>query len=319
MKSLGRGSSRPGGREDSAGRVGRGVLEIMAAANIYTTQKYGPDRVDRVLAHPGHVDAQLRRRLALPPADGRGEPQLLRLVLRSPAVLTGSLGRADRRVPESASWYEAKYIVVMGSNLNMTRTPDVHFAAEARHNGTKLVVFSPDLSQVSRYADWWIPAHAGQDGAFWMAANHVILKEFHADRQVPYFTGLPEALLRLSVPRDARRRAPMDGSRRACFVPAIWMVRVGRGERRFQVPRSRRSRSGELKLPQGNVWDSVGMKRAGKWNLDLEGRPWTTRRSSRCSRCWIDSDEVLQVVFSDFAAEMPAEPRRAGSLASRRP
>ena len=47
--------------------------------------------------------------------------------------------------------------------------------------------FPPDFSQVSKYADWWIPANAGQDGALWMAVNHVLLKEFHADRQVPYF------------------------------------------------------------------------------------------------------------------------------------
>ena len=65
----------------------------------------------------------------------------------------------------------------MGANLGMTRTPDVHFFSEARHNGTKTVVFSPDFSMVSKYADQWVPVHAGQDGAFWMAVTHVILKE----------------------------------------------------------------------------------------------------------------------------------------------
>ncbi len=53
----------------------------------------------------------------------------------------------------------------MGSNLNMTRTPDVHYVAEARNHGAKFVVLSPDFSQVSRYADWWIPIHAGMDVA----------------------------------------------------------------------------------------------------------------------------------------------------------
>jgi nitrate reductase alpha subunit len=46
-------------------------------------------------------------------------------------------------------------------------------------------VLSPDFSQVSKYADWWILVAPGLDGAFWMAVNHVILKEFHVDRQVP--------------------------------------------------------------------------------------------------------------------------------------
>ncbi len=75
----------------------------------------------------------------------------------------------------------------------MTRTPDVHFVAEARNNGTKLVVCSPDFSQVAKYADWWLPINAGQDGAFWMAVNHVILKEFHVDRESPLFHRLPQA------------------------------------------------------------------------------------------------------------------------------
>ncbi|MCP3678464.1 MAG: molybdopterin-dependent oxidoreductase, partial [Deltaproteobacteria bacterium] len=36
-------------------------------------------------------------------------------------------------------------------------------------------------------ADLWIPVKTGSDGAFWMAVNHVICKEFFVDRQVPYF------------------------------------------------------------------------------------------------------------------------------------
>ncbi|MBL4774959.1 MAG: molybdopterin-dependent oxidoreductase, partial [Mariprofundus sp.] len=54
-------------------------------------------------------------------------------------------------VNESADWFNAKFLAVVGSNLNMTRTPDVHFAAEARQNGTKMVVFAPDFNQVAKY------------------------------------------------------------------------------------------------------------------------------------------------------------------------
>jgi nitrate reductase alpha subunit len=56
-------------------------------------------------------------------------------------------------VCESADWYNAKFIAIMGANLNMTRTPDCHFFAESRHNGTKVVIVSPDFSQVSKYTD----------------------------------------------------------------------------------------------------------------------------------------------------------------------
>jgi nitrate reductase alpha subunit len=90
-------------------------------------------------------------------------------------------------VAESADWFNSKYIVVAGSNLSMTRTPDVHFLAEARGHGAKVVVLSPDFSQVSKFADWWVPVNAGMDGALWMAVNHVILTEFYHRRQVDYF------------------------------------------------------------------------------------------------------------------------------------
>ena len=103
-------------------------------------------------------------------------------------------------VHESADWYNAKLLAVMGSNLNMTRTPDCHFAAEARHNGSKMWVFSPDFSQVSKYADEWVAINAGQDGAWWMAVNHVLLKEFHHEKKIPIFPKLRQAIHRLTLP-----------------------------------------------------------------------------------------------------------------------
>jgi nitrate reductase alpha subunit len=90
-------------------------------------------------------------------------------------------------VHESADWYNARFVAVMGANLNMTRTPDTHFIAEVRHAGAKLAVFSPDFSMVAKYADWWIPSHPGQDTAFWLAVDHVLLTEFYEQRETPYF------------------------------------------------------------------------------------------------------------------------------------
>ena len=75
----------------------------------------------------------------------------------------------------------------MGSNLAMTRTPDVHFVAEARHDGAKMVVLSPDFSRSRSTPTGGSRCTPGQDGAFWLAVDHVILKEFHADRTVPFF------------------------------------------------------------------------------------------------------------------------------------
>lgn len=162
------------------------VLELIAAANIYTIKRYGADRIIGFSPIPAMS--------FLSYAAGSRFLQLLGGVNLSfydwycdlpPA--SPEIWGEQTDVAESADWYNAKFIAVMGSNLNMTRTPDCHFASEARHNGTKFVVLSPDFSQVSKYADQWIAVNKGQDGAFWMAVNHVILNEFHYKKPVPYF------------------------------------------------------------------------------------------------------------------------------------
>jgi len=162
------------------------VLELIAASNVYTVKRYGADRIFGFSPIPAMS--------YLSYAAGARYLQLMGGVNLSfydwycdlpPA--SPEIWGEQTDVAESADWFESKFIAVMGSNPNMTRTPDCHFLAESRHNGTKLVVLSPDFSQVSKYADQWIPLHAGQDGAFWMAVNHVILKEYHVNRPVGYF------------------------------------------------------------------------------------------------------------------------------------
>ena len=162
------------------------VLEIMAAANVSTIKEHGPDRIAGFSPIPAMSMISY--------AAGARMLQLMGGIALSfydwycdlPNASPETWGE-QTDVNESADWYNAKLLAVMGSNLNMTRTPDCHFAAEARHNGTKMYVFAPDFNQVAKYADQWVPINAGQDGAWWMAVNHVLLKEFHHERQTPYF------------------------------------------------------------------------------------------------------------------------------------
>jgi nitrate reductase alpha subunit len=90
-------------------------------------------------------------------------------------------------VPVSADWYQSTYMMVWGTNIPMTRTPDAHFLTErvAGHQGGAV---APDYAEYVKFADIWLPAKAGTDGALAMAMMFVILKEFYLDRQVPYFT-----------------------------------------------------------------------------------------------------------------------------------
>jgi len=162
------------------------VLEIMAAANINTIKEHGPDRIAGFSPIPAMSMISYASGARMLQLMGGLSLSFYDWYCDLPNASPETWGE-QTDVQESADWYNAKMLAVMGSNLNMTRTPDCHFAAEARHNGSKMYVFSPDFSQVSKYADEWMSINAGQDGAWWMAVNHVLLKEFHHEKQTPYF------------------------------------------------------------------------------------------------------------------------------------
>ncbi len=242
------------------------VLEIIAVSTLYTVRKYGPDRVAGFSPIPAMS--------MLSYAAGSRFIQLLGGTLLSfydwyadfPPASPETWGEKTD-VSESADWFNSKYIVTMGSNLNMTRTPDVHFAAEARHHGAKLVVLSPDFSQVSKYADWWIPIQAGMDGAFWMAVNHVILKEFYADRQVPYFV---DYLRRYSdAPFLVELEKSEDGYAAGKLLRANALPRyrdVEKGDWKLLIFDEK---TGGPRMPQGSIGFRWQVKE-GLWNLLLK-------------------------------------------------
>jgi nitrate reductase alpha subunit len=270
-------------------------LELIGASMIYTAKKYGPDRVFGFSPIPAMS--------MLSYAAGSRFLQLFGGVLLSFYDLYADFPPSSPEtwgektdVAESADWFNSKYIVVAGNNLNMTRTPDAHFAVEARHHGAKLVVISPDFSQASKHADWWIPANAGMDGALWMAVSHVILKEFYVDRQVPYFV---EYLKQYSDAPFLVEIEKEDGG----FVPGRFLRAnhlarykdVENGEWKFLVFNQA---DGEPKMPQGAIgfrWQSE----KGRWNLELKDGLDGSEIDPRLSLLE-EHDEVLPVNFADF-------------------
>ena len=111
-------------------------------------------------------------------------------------------------MPESADWYNSGFLILWGSNVPQTRTPDAHFYTEVRYKGAKSVVICPDYSEASKFADLWISVKQGTDAALAMAMGHVILREFHIDRQARVFRGL-----RPPIHRHADAGAPGEAGR----------------------------------------------------------------------------------------------------------
>ena len=271
------------------------ALELIAASCIYTIQKHGPDRIAGFSPIPAMSMISY--------ASGARMLQLMGGISLSfydwycdlPPASPETWGE-QTDVHESADWYNSKLLAVMGSNLNMTRTPDCHFAAEARHNGSKMWVFAPDFSQVSKYADEWVSINAGQDGAWWMAANHVLLKEFHHEKKVPYFLEYAKKYTDAPYLVDLRE---VDG----VYQPGQ-LLRAGRLEKYKQVE------NGDWKflmwdeaercpkMPMGSSGFRWGSE-LGKWNLIL--KDGVDSSDIRPQLTFLDDhDGVVQVRLDDF-------------------
>ncbi len=274
------------------------VLEIIAASNIYTAKKYGPDRVIGFSPIPAMS--------MLSYAAGGRFLQLFGGVNLSFYDWYCDLPNASPEiwgeqtdVAESADWYNSKFIAIMGSNPNMTRTPDVHFLAESRHNGTKAVVFAPDFSQVAKYADQWMPLHAGSDGAFWMAVTHVILKEFHHEKQTPYFLEYTkkytDSPFLVELVKEGENYTPgklLRANRISQYKD------VENGDWKFlNIDED----SGDFVIPKGSVghrWE----KKGGNWNLKLENSE-NDSKFNPILTLLNDKSEILQVEFTEFGLD----------------
>jgi nitrate reductase / nitrite oxidoreductase, alpha subunit len=271
------------------------VLELMAAAQVYTIKKYGPDRIAGFSPIPAMSMISY--------AGGARMLQLMGGVSLSfydwycdlPPASPETWGE-QTDVQESADWYNAKLLAVMGSNLNMTRTPDCHFAAEARHNGSKMWVFTPDFAQVSKYADEWVAINAGQDGAWWMAVNHVILKEFHHEKQTPYFL---EYAKKYSDSPFLVEIHEVDGEFRPGRLLRAKRVRnyecVDNGDWKFLMWDTK---DGRPKMPMGSSGFRWG-KEKGKWNLLLQDGVDGSEIDPALTFLG-DCDELASVSFDDF-------------------
>ena len=249
------------------------VNEIVAAANVYTIKKHGPDRVigfspipamsmvsyaagSRYLSLIGGVCMSFYDWYCdLPPA--------------SPQVWG-----EQTDVPESADWYNSTFIIAWGSNVPQTRTPDAHFFTEVRYKGAKTVAITPDYAEVSKLADLWMHPKQGTDAAVAMAMGHVILKEFYFERRSTYFdnyvrryTDMPNLVMleertlpdgrTLLVPGRYVRASDFNGKLGQANNPEWKTVAIDVNDK--------------IVLPNGSIgfrWGAEGRADLGKWNLE---------------------------------------------------
>ncbi|HEF4744341.1 TPA: nitrate reductase subunit alpha [Burkholderia multivorans] len=277
------------------------VNEIVAAANVHTVGRHGPDRVVGFSPIPAMSMVSY--------AAGSRYLSLIGGVCLSfydwycdlPPASPQTWGE-QTDVPESADWYNSTFIMMWGSNVPQTRTPDAHFLVEARYRGTKVVSVFPDYSEGAKFGDLWLHPKQGTDAALALAMGHVILKEFHlagparSDYFVDYckrYTDMP-CLVRLVphgdgyVPERLVRASDFDDALDEAAHPEWKTVTID-------------DATGEFVVPVGSVgfrWAQRDAADAGKWNLRSEtsgGAALSPRLS-----CTTEHDDVVDVLFPYF-------------------
>ena len=241
------------------------VTELIAAANVHTIKEYGPDRVigfspipamsmvsyaagSRYLSLIGGVCLSFYDWYCdLPPA--------------SPQVWG-----EQTDVPESADWYNSTYLMVWGSNVPQTRTPDAHFYTEVRYKGTKTVAVSSDFGEMVKFGDIWLAPKQGTDAALAMAMGHVILSEFHAKGKSEYFTNYVRQytdMPMLVILKDHHGTLVADRFLRASDLDG----KLGQENNPDWKTVMIDANTGYLVVPNGSIGFRWG--EAGVWNLEM--------------------------------------------------
>ncbi|GAA2319238.1 nitrate reductase subunit alpha [Nonomuraea roseoviolacea subsp. roseoviolacea] len=242
------------------------VLELMAAAHVHTIKEYGPDRVVGFSPIPAMSMASFAAGTRFLSMIGGTLLSFYDWYADLP-IASPQVWGDQTDVPEAADWWNSRYLIMWGSNIPVTRTPDAHFMTEARYQGTKVVAVSPDYADNVKFADDWLAPHPGTDGALAMAMGHVTLTEFFRDRQVPYFTNYVRKYTDLPflVTLEPRGEA---------YVPRRFLTAADLGESSENAEFKTvflDERTGAAHVPNGSLGHRWGREGEGRWNLDLDG------------------------------------------------
>ncbi|MEU1392241.1 MULTISPECIES: nitrate reductase subunit alpha [unclassified Nonomuraea] len=242
------------------------VLELMAAAHVHTIKDHGPDRVVGFSPIPAMSMASFAAGTRFLSMIGGTLLSFYDWYADLP-IASPQVWGDQTDVPEAADWWNSRYLIMWGSNIPVTRTPDAHFMTEARYQGTKVVAVSPDYADNVKFADDWLAPHPGTDGALAMAMGHVTLTEFFRDRQVPYFTDYVRKYTDLPFLVTLEPRGD-------AYVPRRFLTAADLGQESENAEFKTvflDETTGAAQVPNGSLGHRWGQEGEGRWNLDLDG------------------------------------------------
>ena len=253
------------------------VNQMIAAANVYTIKKHGPDRIIGFSPIP-----------AMSMISYAAGSRYLNLIGGVPMSFydwycdlppsSPQVWGEQTDVPESADWYNSNFIIAWGSNVPQTRTPDAHFFTEVRYKGAKVVAVTPDYSEVAKLADLWLHPKQGTDAAVAMAMGHVILKEFYfkdgGKGRSAYFDDYARRYTDLPLLVVLNEKQLPDG--RTVMVPGRYVRASDFADKLGQTNHPDWKTvgygvDGQVALPNGSIgfrWGKEGREDQGLWNLE---------------------------------------------------
>ncbi len=199
--------------------------ELVAAAYVHTVKEFGPDRATGFSPIPAMSQVSFSSGARFHQLIGGSMLSFYDWYADLPPASPQVFGD-QTDVPESGDWWDAAYLIMWGSNVPLTRTPDAHWMAEARYRGQKVISVAPDYAESVKFADEWLAPHPGTDAALAMAMGHTILREFYVEKQVPYFQEYSRQYTDLPFLVQLERRE--DGN----LVPGKFLVASEAGEHR---------------------------------------------------------------------------------------
>lgn len=244
------------------------AIDIASAAHVYTIRKYGPDRINGFTVIPAMSQISYGAGMRFLQSIGGVALSFYDWYADLPPASPQTFGD-QTDVPESGDWYNSSYLMMWGSNIPVTRTPDAHFMVESRYKGTKVVVVSPDFADNTKFADEWARIEPGTDAALAFAMGHVILKTFHVDRQEPYFLNYMRKFT------DSPFLVALDDHGDGTFTPGKFLTASQLSDASLNSSPNSTHRGlvmeedGRVVDPGGTVadrWDNE----SSKWNLALD-------------------------------------------------
>ena len=245
------------------------AIEMAAAAHVYTIRQYGPDRIAGFTVIPAMSQVSYGAGTRFLQMIGGVALSFYDWYADLPPASPQTFGD-QTDVPESGDWFNSSYLMMWGSNIPVTRTPDSHFMVETRYNGTKVVVVSPDFADNTKFADEWMRINPGTDGALAFAMGHVILKSFHVEQKTPYFLDYMRKYT------DAPFLVELDARDDGTFVPGKFLTASNIEDAALHDSQNATHRllmmeaDGKVVDPGGTLADRYGDDGEGKWNLRLD-------------------------------------------------